>query len=149
MTLEITGIDNSYSNTKGDFMIVTIGSPDKISLGMFADFITSVTHMFPVADMHYLVSMDVIPDLIKEFLSNNSKDALFRYYANKKIEGPSIPSIFQEVSDAVIWFPKFSVDPTIIKDSKEGFLNGLIPRWRNNIERFSKFEQMKGGLPLI
>lgn len=129
-------------------MVVTIGSPDKISLGMFADFLTSVTRMFPVADMHYLVSMDIIPNIIEEFLSNNSNEAIFRYYANKKIDQPSIPSIFQEVSDSVIWFPKFSIDPTIIKDS-DGFLTSLLPRWKVNIERFSKLEQVKGGLPLI
>lgn len=129
-------------------MIVLIGSPDKISLGMFSDFLTTVVRPFPVADFHYLVSSDFLDSLVEEFLQENQEDALIRYYANKKIKQQSLPQKLINAAEIVVWLPRFSVQVEIVKD-KDGFVEGLMPRWKMNIERLSKLEQAKEGLPLM
>jgi len=115
---------------------------------MFEDFVTAMTKPVPLCDAHYLVAEDTLSTYIDEFVSENP-EGIIRYYAARKATEQSIPAKLIDTSDAVVWFPKFSVEPVVVKDTEDGFLGSLLPRWQQNVKRLSDLEAAKGGAPLV
>lgn len=121
--------------------VITIASPDKISIGMFVDFLRSVLgSSYSVGNLHSLMSSDSLEIYIKDFLNKNKNKALFTYYAKKKINTPPekvIPRFLIDSSEAVIWFDLYSTEMKIIKDIVQ-FGDSFASRWKKNVERLNK-----------
>lgn len=115
---------------------ITVGSPDKLSLKMFTNFLLHCLGKdYEVGDMHYLMT----PENQQKFAEhmNEFDKSILLYYSRKKTGPDHIPQILTEMSDVVVWFDRYSVEPKILKD-EGGFRETLMDRWKMNIDRLSK-----------
>jgi len=116
---------------------VTIGSPDKISLGMLGDFVGHCCgQKHVICNIHHLMTAENLSTYVDGFMET-SPDVIFRYYANRHVKTASIPAKLIDVSDVVLWTPQFSVEVQVIKDTLN-FMAPILPRWKANVERMSK-----------
>ena len=117
--------------------IITIASPDKISLGMFTNFLSKVLGKnFHLLYCHSLMS----PEAVEVFVNDSTtrfEQIVFRYYAKKKINKKPknvIPSKILGVSDLVIWLDLYSVEPKIVKDEPKNFERLFSKKWNQFVE---------------
>lgn len=117
--------------------VITVGSPDKISLKMFTNFLMHcLGRNYVVGDLHYLMTPENQENFTKEILKNEK--VIFLYYARKKSKPEVMPQHLLGVSNVVLWFDRYSVDPVVLKDG--GFEKELAGRWKMNIERLAKMD---------
>lgn len=99
---------------------LTIASPDKISLGMFSSFLSSAVGAgFQLINLHYLASTGLLESTLNDFHSSSDK-AIFRFYAggkNSMDPMSRVPAKLMEVSDAVVWFDRYSTEYKLLKDT--------------------------------
>lgn len=121
-------------------MVITIASPDKISISMFLSFMRfCLGKEFQTAVTQSLWSPEALNDFIDESLKKTDK-LLFSYYAkgkNKIDPIKVIPEKFIEVSDIVVWMDLYSTDWKIIKDNSSQTLV-LLDRWNQNITKMGR-----------
>jgi hypothetical protein len=119
-------------------MIISIASPDKLSISMFGSFIRpNIGNSHKVGEVHSLMDFDSVNAYVDSFLKINNNCAIFTYYAKKKINiDPLIvvPKKLLEVSDAVIWFNLYETSYKLIKD-KINFDNLFLESWNNNLKK--------------
>lgn len=122
--------------------IVTIASPDKISITAFLSFIRSCLGKgYTKGSLHALMSEESISTYIDGFMEGNDK-IVFSYYAKGKINKDpliAIPKKLQEVSSLLVWMDLYSMEWRVIKDL-DNVSVGYIDRWTRNLQR------MEGGL---
>jgi hypothetical protein len=115
--------------------VISVVSPDKLSISMFTDFLMKfLGGGYRAGYLHYLMAPEAIDDYLKAFTAENPK-AIMRFFANKKISDLSIacPQRLLEASSSVVWFPLYSTEPQLLKDS--GVVGALLDRWKANINR--------------
>ena len=115
-------------------MIITIAGPDKISIAMFQSFLKKnlgAGHV--IGETHSLMSEEALTTYIGGFLELNPK-ALFSYYAKRKTKPESLPKIFTEVSDAIVWFNMYDTKYTLVKDEMK-FDECFLETWNTNISQ--------------
>lgn len=121
--------------------VITICSPDKISLNMCISFLTRrLGKSYQIGDLHSLMSKESIESYINDFFNKNGNKAIFSYYAKRKINvdpKTTVPERLQEVSDVVVWFKLYSTEMMIIKD-ESGFQNLFEKDWNTAVERLNK-----------
>jgi hypothetical protein len=120
-------------------MIITVSSPDKLTLSMFSDFFKSLySSDVKLVDLTCLYSPEIIDSKMLELatLSQKSKrDILIKY--KTKPQTKELPQVILDSSDVVIKFEIYSLEPEIIK-AKVLDVPPIIDRWKKNIERFNK-----------
>ena len=97
-------------------MVITIASPDKLSIAMFLSFLVrNLGKSHVLGEIHSLMLEDAITSYVEDFLKINPK-AIFTYYA-KKIPSPKIPERLLWASDAVVWFNMYDTSYQLVKDA--------------------------------
>jgi bifunctional ADP-heptose synthase (sugar kinase/adenylyltransferase) len=118
-------------------MIITIASPDKLSISMFLSFMRfCLGKEFTTAMTQSLWSPEALYTFIDESLKKTDK-LLFSYYAKGKIKVDPlkvIPEKFITVSDIVVWMDLYSTDWNLIKDTSSQ-TPVLLDRWKKNIAK--------------
>lgn len=119
---------------------ILVGSPDKISLKMFTNFLLHcLGGEYEVGNMHYLMT----PDNRGKFLEHMKgfKKTIILYYTRKGTGQEVIPEELVQNAEVAIWFDRYSVEPVILKDESR-FKETLLDRWNKNIERLSKMDSI-------
>ena len=115
-------------------MIITIISPDKLTLSMFSDFYKTLYNSdVKEVDLTCLFSSDIIDGKIKEILQTSLKGrtVLIKYKIKNQTK-EFHPSVIEH-SSMVVKFDIFSTEPEIIKSTGEETSN-ILDRWKNNIQ---------------
>jgi bifunctional ADP-heptose synthase (sugar kinase/adenylyltransferase) len=120
-------------------MVITIASPDKISISMFLSFMRfCLGKEYVTAISQSLWSKDSLEDFIEKSLKKTDK-LLFSYYAKGKINKDPltvIPEKFIAVSDVVIWMDLYSTEWKIIKDTSSQ-TPVFMDRWNKNMAKMN------------
>jgi hypothetical protein len=124
-------------------MILTVASPDKLSINMFLSFMkfylgqTWKDHV--IGDMHNLMSQESVDLYLKSLLEGRT-NVIITYYAKKCINKDPvqvIPSKLIEASNTVFWFDLYATEYRVVKDTAG--LDGMIAvRWKANIEKMNR-----------
>jgi hypothetical protein len=121
-------------------MIVTIVSPDKISISMFLSYMKfCLGKDHKIGMIQSLWCRDSIDKFIDENLKKNDK-FLFSYYAKslKQVSKDDLLKIIPDklmcISDLVVWMDLFSTDWVVLKDTGN-IAPSLIERWKKNINK--------------
>lgn len=124
-------------------MILTIASPDKITISMFIDFFKSLyDSSVKISDLNCLYSKEVIQkrlSLITELdkkLLNRDKEIIIVYYKMKPQTKEIYPMIIDS-SDFVIKFDTYSTHPEIIKEKFPEIIKPIMDRWVMNIKKMN------------
>jgi len=128
---------------RGDFMIISVCSPDKISINMFANFLMGrLGKNYKIAETHSLMSIESINEFINGFIGINGKDVIFTFYSKRKMNVEPekyIPAGLINSSDAVVWFNLYSTAMIIVKD-KIDFKNLFELQWKQAIDKLGKIQ---------
>lgn len=121
-------------------MIVTISSPDKLSISMYLSFLMrNIGSGHAVGEVHSLMSEESVNSFIEGYLQDHPK-AVFTYYAKRRVNVDPvsvIPSKLMEVSDAVVWFNLYETSYTLLKDSI-GFDGLLLDTWNKQLTQLGE-----------
>jgi hypothetical protein len=131
-------------------MVITVISPDKLTLSMFVDFYKTLysvgkqTEVLPmnilfgdaqkegtvrtIKDLHDPDKHDIFVTIKTKFLKQRPDGDISSYY--KK----SAPDSLVAISDYIIAFDIYSTSPIIIKGSNSK-LPSILERWENNINK--------------
>lgn len=119
--------------------VITVASPDKISLNMFVNFLViCLNKEYVLGNVHSLMTEDSVENYALGFLERNPK-AIFCYYAKKKInQSPQkvIPKKLTEISDAVVWFDLYATKFTLVKDECK-FAEAFTDSWGKHLEKLN------------
>lgn len=115
--------------------IMTIISPDKLSMSMFFDFYRAIfvgEDTLNILDLNCIFSKEAIDTKMDEFLesSENFSFGVIKYKLKVKTV-LSIPQKIQYHSDYIVKFDMFSNHPELLKDAGDG--KAIIDRWDANI----------------
>jgi hypothetical protein len=120
--------------------IVTVVSPDKVSIASFLSFMKfCLGKEYVIGEVHHLMSSEEMTNYIDGLISLKEK-ILFSYYCSKNLNNTDpmkiIPVRLLEVSDFIVWMGLYSMDWRIIKDlpAESG---ALLERWKVNLSRMS------------
>jgi hypothetical protein len=120
--------------------VVTIISPDKVSIAAFLSFMKfCLGNEYVLGEVHHLMSPEEATKYVNDVLEISEK-ALFSYYCSKTVINSDpmkiMPVRLFEVSDLVVWMGLYSMDWKIIKDVPGGS-GALLDRWKANLSRIS------------
>jgi hypothetical protein len=119
--------------------IVTVGSPDRVSIASFLSFMRhSLGKDYAFGEIHSLMSIEETANYI-DGLRGIREKILFSYYAKRAINVDPvkvIPVQLMEASDFVVWMDLYSMDWKILKDVLEES-GPLLERWKANLSRMS------------
>ena len=121
--------------------IVTVISPDKLSMTMFYDFYKSVyvgDGSLSVLDINCLFSKEVQNAKTREFIkaNENSENILIKYKIKLKTV-LSLPAEIEQNSDYIIKFDMFSNHPELLKVKDEKG-KAMIERYILNVTNMNK-----------
>jgi hypothetical protein len=123
-------------------MIITIASPDKISIAMFMSLMNHCLgkDLF-IGEVHSLMTEESL-SLYIEDMNMRSNKVLITYYARKKINADPlkvIPEKLLNASDLVVWINLYSTDWVIVKDPGN-IVGPYLERWKRNIDRLNSVQ---------
>lgn len=116
--------------------IITIASPDKISMSLFISFSKFSFKDLKIGGLQSLMSKENISLYVDDFVKN-SNDILFTYYAKRCINVDPfkiIPEKLITISDLVVWMNMYAVEWLVLKDT-QNLVPILKPRWDRNIKK--------------
>lgn len=119
-------------------MVITLFSPDKLSLSMFTDYYKTLYDgsIVPL-DINGFYSGDIQENLFKMAIEKSpNRSIIVRYKAYKKSTPQTIPLAITEGSTYVIQFDLFSTVPVVLKGEGDPILQGILDRWERNIKKF-------------
>jgi len=134
-------------------MIVSIISPDKVSITMCQSFLKAVYGQnIRMVHLNHLLTQEDIENRIKllnliqpnpekpEEINNPDLNKCLLTYFVKKVPNAEplryVPSKLGEISDLIIWIDLYSTDWVILKDKmNQGII--LMDRWNQNIKRMN------------
>jgi len=122
-------------------MIITLVSPDKLTLSMFADFYKSCfCSTVEILDLNNLYSREAQDQFMDELLRRDNDRAAFliKYKTKKSPEEIQVPESLVEGSSYMLTFEMLSMEPGIIRQAKPEYLEEVLKRWKMNIERMDK-----------
>lgn len=119
-------------------MIFTVVSSDKVTLAMFYDFYkTLYDSNIKVIDLNCLYSSDIINDTFNALKSKSEVGNNFLVKYKVKVKINKIPSFVIDLSDIVLSFDIYSMEPEVIKSDGEK-TSAIIDRWKFNIDKLNK-----------
>jgi hypothetical protein len=106
---------------------------------MFTDYFkTLYDNGVIIIDINGYYSKDVQERLFKEAIEKNpNKNILFRYKAYRKSTPKVLPGGITEESTYIIQFDLFATEPIVIKGVGDSFLQGILDRWKKNVDRLN------------
>jgi len=109
--------------------MITVASPDKISLSMYTEFLMrNLGGGYQIGYCHYLMTDEAISTYLDGFIKIHEK-GLLRYYADKRSKKPAVPAKLVEASLSVVWFPLYATECIIVKD-EGGVIAALGDKWK-------------------
>jgi len=121
--------------------IITVISPDKLSMTMFCSFYESIyvgDRLCGILDINCLFSKETQDLKTKEFIElNRNADFIIIKYKIKGNTKLSLPFEIEINSDYIIKFDMFSNHPDLIKDA-DGKGVEIIDRYNKNIDLANK-----------
>lgn len=117
--------------------IVTVIASDRLTLGMFTDFLKSIywkAQETKAVDVNCLLSSSFQASNFEETI-NLGKNTLARYFLEKNFV-LSLPAVFTEKSDLVLHFNGNSMTPVVLED-KTNFSASVLERWDANVKRMA------------
>jgi hypothetical protein len=116
--------------------IITIVSPDKLSMTMFHDFYKSVyvgDDTLKILDLNCIFSKEAIDLKVKGFIESygDYSHGIIKFKTKIKTVMNLSPELDKH-SDYIIKFDIFSSHPDLIKDS-DGEGKNIVERWNQNI----------------
>jgi hypothetical protein len=116
--------------------IITIISPDKLSMSMFCDFYKSLyvgEYPLEILDLNCIFSKEVLNTKFNGFIDLHKKiDNIIVKYKIKSKSIISLPADIERCSNYIIKFDIFSTYPEILKDY-DGQGKLIAERWNTNI----------------
>lgn len=122
-------------------MIITIVSPDKISLSMFCDFYQSIYLngvKSDIVDLGCLFDKEYQQRMYEGYKKEFDDGVLLIKYKikfNTKIEG--LPEAVTKLSDHAIRFDLYSFEPLIMASVDQTYLLPILDRYRLNIKKLN------------
>ena len=120
-------------------MLVTIASPDKISISMFLSFMRfCLGKDYGIGTTHSLMTKTELETYVNNLLSSADK-FLFSYYAKKGINIDPlkiVPEKLISISNMVIWINLYSIDWFVLKDDSNQ-APYYIDRWKKNMDKLN------------
>ena len=118
--------------------VITIISPDKLSMSMFCDFYRSAfigEKLYKILDMNCLNSSKAQELIVLDFFKNNKdlSEVIVKYKIKSQTK-LQIPKALEDVSNYIVKFDIFSTHPELIKDSDQKG-KGIVERWATNISK--------------
>ena len=116
--------------------ILTVISPDKLSMSMFCDFYSSIyvgEDTLKIIDLNCIFSKEAISSKVQELI-DSCKDyshGIIKFKTKVQTVLVISPEI-EKYSDYIIKFDMFSSHPDILKDT-DGKGKLIVERWNNNI----------------
>ena len=121
--------------------IITVVSPDKLSMTMFCSFYESIyvgDRLCGILDINCLFSKETQGLKTKEFIElNRNADFIIIKYKVKSNTKLSLPLEIENNSDYIVKFDMFSNHPDLIKDA-DGKGVEIIDRYNKNIDLANK-----------
>ena len=119
--------------------IVTVASPDKLSISLVVSFLRHcLGKEYIVSSMNSLMDKDNCSKYIDSVMTKYDK-ILIGYYAKRKINMDPLvvlPGRLIEVSSLVVWLELYSMDWKVLKD-EYGVSAGYVDRWKRNLDKAS------------
>ena len=120
-------------------MIITLISPDKLTLSMFSNFFRTIYSKNTIVieqDINCLFSEDYQENLIKDIKENiqESETYIVKYKTKYNLK-KSIPQSIIDSSDYVLKFDIYSTKPEILKVLDSVWFESVLSRWFTNIEK--------------
>ena len=121
-------------------MVITIASPDKVSIAMF---VSLMRHCFGndlfVAETHSLMTKESVELYLKSIFDIPAKPdkILISYYARKQVNVDPVKIIPEKLmadSDLVVWINLYSTDWIVVKDIGN-IVAPYLERWKRNVDR--------------
>jgi len=118
---------------------ILIGSPDKISLTSFLQFLRNdIGKSYIIGDMHSLMSEEAKSLYVDSFCSKFPK-GIISYYAKGALKVDPLtclPGKAIERADVIVWFDLYATEPVVLKDT-EGFLALTLAKWSAYIAKLN------------
>jgi len=132
-------------------MIITLISPDKLTLSMFIDFYRTLyldgreLSLIPINYNLSLATKKSIIDSVKEKYNSDKDLILFSIKIPYDVKGIKEPELSQHyakyypleleiISTYIVAFDIYSVTPVIIKDRIGNFID-IVKRWESNLKK--------------
>lgn len=132
-------------------MILTLISPDKLTLSMFIDFYKTLysggrkSYLIPMNSGLSLVAKEKIIEDVKENYSPDNDLIFFSVKTTRDIHNINEPDLKQhymkyltteleEISSYIVAFDIYSVTPVMLKDRYNDLPN-IIQRWESNLKK--------------
>jgi len=120
-------------------MVITIASPDKLSISMFLSYMRfCYKNDCKIGAIQSLWTLESINKYVDELLKTpDFNNVLFSFYAKRKVNVEPkevVPLKLVEVSDMIVWMDLYSVEWKVLKDT----LNqapSLLERWKKNMSK--------------
>jgi hypothetical protein len=117
--------------------IISVISPDKISIAMFLSFMKfCLGKEYKTGAIHSLMTKEEIENYISSLMSNSDK-VIFSYYAKRQKNADPLkitPSKIIDVSNMIIWINLYSTEWVVLKDDANQ-APYYIDRWNKNMEK--------------
>lgn len=124
-------------------MIITILSPDKVSLSMFNDFLNKAYSNQHTLDLNYLFGKDFINQALKDVYENHDKDKFCLVKLKTLVNTPiseGILSILKEHSDFIIKFDIYSNTPELLCSTDDSLIKPILDKWADNISSLNNLK---------
>jgi hypothetical protein len=120
--------------------IITVISPDKLSMTMFCDYYRTVfigERSSEILDINCILSKSMQGYKIKEFIDiNKNSDFIIIKYKIKPKTVLSLPPEIEQFSNYIVQFDMFSNHPNLVKD-EDGMGKNIIDRYNLNISKMN------------
>jgi len=122
--------------------VITIVSPDKISLSMFTDYYRHLYTLkdLKILDVNSLLSAEIQENLISihvGYAEKGDSDLLIRYKTKTKNNSINCDKL-QEISNYIIKFDMFSTCPEVLKSTDEEYIRDVLKGWGIAVDKLSK-----------
>jgi len=122
-------------------MIITVISPDKLTLSMFSNYISSIystNSLVIIKDINFLFSDRVIESSLEDFIKDiKDNQILLIKFKTKKGLKKIIPQSYIDKSDYILKFDLYSAKAEVLKAIDSEWITKLIERWNFNIEKLN------------
>jgi hypothetical protein len=122
-------------------MIITIVSPDKLTLSMFSNYINSIystNSIVIVRDINFLYSERVLDALLDSFIkeAKDNQIILIKFKSKTNLK-KIVPQTYLDKSDYVLKFDMYSTKAEVLKATDSKWITEVINRWDSNIDKFN------------
>jgi hypothetical protein len=122
-------------------MVITIASPDKLSISMFLSFMKfCMGKDYSIGMIQWLWSKEALEKFVEDSLKKTDR-LIFSYFAGTREKSVQpeqafkiIPEKLMNVSNMVVWMDYYSINWLVLKDTEKQATD-LMERWAKNMNK--------------